>query len=98
MSVCPARVATRFWGVLLPHAVLMPAAAFCLPASQMLHAVAPVSALYLPAPQSEHVLTAVAPTATEYLPASQLSHAAALTPAAYLPAGHGSLSLEAPGQ
>jgi hypothetical protein len=45
----------------------------------MLHAVAPVSALYLPAPQSEHVLTAVAPTAIEYLPAVQLAHA--LTPA-----------------
>ena len=59
---------------------------------------APTTAEYLPAPQSKHVLTAVAPTATEYLPASQLSHAAALTPAAYLPAGHGSLSLEAPGQ
>jgi len=79
------------------HAVA-PVSALYFPASHSSQMAEPALAWYLPAPQSEHVLTAVAPTATEYLPASQLSHAAALTPAAYLPAGHGSLSLEAPGQ
>ena len=54
----------------LPEQVDEEVAAEYVPAAQSMQVDCPASA-YLPAPQSEHVLTAVAPTAAEYLPATQ---------------------------
>jgi len=46
----------------------------------------PAAAENLPSPQSEHVLTAVAPTAAEYFPASQLMQTDEPAVAEYFPA------------
>jgi hypothetical protein len=54
----------------LPEQVDEEVAAEYVPAAQSMQVDCPASA-YLPAVQSEHVLTAVAPTAAEYLPATQ---------------------------
>jgi len=56
------------------------------PATQSVQTVDAATAAYLPASQSEHVPTSVAPTAAEYLPATQLVQTDKPSVAEYLPA------------
>ena len=62
----------RFFGGLVPHAVLTPCVALYFPATQLSHAVlTPAAALNVPAWQSSHAV--LMPAAALYFPATQLS-------------------------